>query len=191
MKCSSLGRRLAFAFDQREEALGHLPVVARQLAPGEVERLHAVGAFVEHRHPRIADDLLHAPLGDVAVPAEHLLHGHRGLEALVGAVALDHRGEQADQRLGRGALVFALGAVRQVDLQRGPQHQRAEALGEGPGVHQHAAHVGMDDQRIGRAPCCPAPGPACARARRRRRSGRRARPARAPGCRTTGARRSS
>jgi hypothetical protein len=109
-----------------------LPVVAQQLAPGEVERLHAVGALVEHRHPRIADDLLHAPFGDVAVPAEHLLHRHRGLEAPVGAVALDHRGQQHDQRLGLGALGFARGVVRQVDLVRGPQHERAEALGEGP-----------------------------------------------------------
>ena len=58
------------------------PPSLRQLAADEVERLDAVGALVEHGDARIAHELLHAVLGDVAVAAEHLLRQHGVGEAL-------------------------------------------------------------------------------------------------------------
>ena len=51
--------------------------VLRQLAADQVERLDAVGALVDHGDARIAHELLHAVLGDVAVAAEHLLRHAR------------------------------------------------------------------------------------------------------------------
>ena len=40
--------------------------------------------------------------------------------------------------------------MRDVALERGPQHQRARRFVEGADGHQHAAHVGMHDDRVGR-----------------------------------------
>jgi hypothetical protein len=37
----------------------------------------------------------------------------------------------------------------EIDLERAPQAQRAQPLGQRLGVHQHAADVGVDEQRIG------------------------------------------
>src|SRR5438874_1289635 len=69
--------------------------VLRQLAADEVERLDAVGAFVDHGDAGVAHELLHAVLLNVAVAAEYLLRDHRVLEALVGENAFDHRRQQA------------------------------------------------------------------------------------------------
>ena len=52
------------------------PPSLRQFAPDEIERLNAVGAFIEHGDAGIAHELLHAMFGDVAVAAEHLLRQH-------------------------------------------------------------------------------------------------------------------
>ena len=51
--------------------------------------------------------------------------------------------------VGRLAVLVVAGAVRDVALQRRPQHQRARRLVEGADRHQDAADVGMDDDRIG------------------------------------------
>ena len=138
-----------FLARQLEEGLDRGAALARQLAAAQVHRLDAVGAFVDLGDAGVADILAHAPFLDVAVAAENLLHiGGDGI-ALVGAVALDDRGQQAEQLVGFLALFLGLRLVRQVDQQRGPQAQRALALGEGLGVHQHPADIGMDEDRIG------------------------------------------
>src|SRR3546814_7979097 len=49
-----------------------------------IERLDAVGAFVDHRDTRIARILLHAALGDVAMPAIDLHRQIGAFEAEVG-----------------------------------------------------------------------------------------------------------
>ena len=72
-----------------EERLTARPPSLAELAADEIERLDAVGAFVDHRDARIAHELLHAVLGDIAVAAEHLLRHHRVGEAHVGEHALD------------------------------------------------------------------------------------------------------
>ncbi len=81
--------------------------------------------------------------------AEDLLHVGGDFIALVGAVALDDRGQQPDQHVGLFALFLGLGLVGQVDLQRAPQAQGPHAFGEGLGVHQHAAHIGVHEDRVG------------------------------------------
>ena len=72
----------------RHEGHEGASAVLGQLAADEVERLDAVGALVDHGDAGIADELLHAPFGDIAVPAEHLLGLHAIVEAEVGQYPL-------------------------------------------------------------------------------------------------------
>ena len=65
-----------------------------QLAPDKVQRLNAVGPFVDHGDAGVAGELRHAPVLDIAMPAEHLLGGDGHFESLVGLEALDHRDQQ-------------------------------------------------------------------------------------------------
>ena len=78
-----------------------------------------------------------------------LLHIHRGIKALVGAVSLDHRRQQAKQRIGFLALFFGLSLVREINQQCAPQCQSTHTFGEGFGIHQHAAYIGVNEDRIG------------------------------------------
>ena len=115
--------------------------VLAELAADQIERLDAVGAFVNLRDARVAHELLHAVLGDVAVAAEHLLRHHRVGEAGVGEHAFDDRREQAHVIVGALAFLLILRAMGDVALEGGPQHQRARRLIEGADRHQRAAHV--------------------------------------------------
>jgi len=63
-----------------------------QLAADEIERLHAVGALVEHRDTEIAGILLDTMLADVAVPAIDLDAELRRFMAEISEQCLDHRG---------------------------------------------------------------------------------------------------
>ena len=135
-----------------EEVPQVAPGPAGQLAAHQVERLDAVRALVDLADPRVAHELLHAVLADVAVAAVHL-HGEvGGLEAVVGEEGLDDRRQQLHQLVRilahRGVLV----AARDVELQRGPVGERAGTLVDGALGEQHAAHVGVDDDRVGRSP---------------------------------------
>ncbi len=74
-----------------EEAAQQTAAMHGHLAPDQVERLDAVGAFVEHGDARVAHELLHAPFADVAVAAENL-HAEIGDgEGVVGEHRLDDR----------------------------------------------------------------------------------------------------
>ena len=108
--------------DFAEERHHGAAAVARQLAADQIERLDAVGALIDHGDARIAHELLHAVLGDIAVAAEHLLRQHRVGEADVGQHALHDRRHQAHVIVGRLALLRVAGAVGDVALQRGPHH---------------------------------------------------------------------
>src|SRR5690554_2506624 len=55
----------ALTLDHGQEALENLPLITHELAADEVESLDRVRPFVEHRYAGIANDLLHAPFGDV------------------------------------------------------------------------------------------------------------------------------
>src|SRR5205823_14799677 len=114
------------------------------------EPLDAVGTFVNHGDARIAHELLHAVLGDVAVAAIDLLGRYRVGEALVGQHALDDRGEQAHVIVGRLPLLLVIAPVGNIALEGGPQHQGARRFVEGLDGQQAAAYVGVDDDRVGR-----------------------------------------
>ena len=120
----------------------------RQLARDEIDRLDAVGAFVDRRDARVAIMLRRAGLLDVAHAAVHL-HAERGdLAADVGRERLGDRREQ------RGALVRGLArALRRsprcgaVDRDRGGVADRARRARERAHGQQHALDVGMRDDR--------------------------------------------
>ena len=82
--------------------------------------MHTIGPLIDHRDPGIADILLHAPFGDVAVSAINLLTDRGDFITLVGAIPLDDRGQQRDQVIGVLAFLFGLRLVRQIDLKRTP-----------------------------------------------------------------------
>ena len=86
---------------------------------------------------------------NVAVAAQDLLREYRRLESLVSEVALDHWRQQAEQVLGHLTLGFVGRAADEIDLQRAPQDQRTPCFIPGPGFHEHAAYVRMDDDRVG------------------------------------------
>ena len=59
--------------DLVEEREDGAAAIGAELAADEIERLDAVGAFVDHGDARIAHELAHAMFFDVAVAAEDLL----------------------------------------------------------------------------------------------------------------------
>ena len=139
------------AADLAQQALRGAAALHRQLAADQVERLDAVGAFVELGDARVADELLHAVLADEAVAAPGLHREVGALAAHVGEVGLDDGRQHLDEIVGRLARRGVGMRMRLVDQHADPQRERAGALGEGLLDHQHAAHVGMHDDRIGRA----------------------------------------
>ncbi len=136
---------LAELADLLEEGLHGAAAVQAELAADEVERLDAVGAFIDHGDAGIAHELAHAVLFDIAVAAEHLLRHDGVVEALVGEHALDHRRHQADVVVGGLAVLVVGGAVGDVGLDRRPQRQRAAGLVEG--LHGHQRSGGCRDGR--------------------------------------------
>ena len=119
--------------------------VLGQFAAHEVERLNAVGAFVDLGDPGIAGELGHAPFFDIAVAAVDLLGFHGHVVALVGQEAFDDRGEQRHKAVG----VFVVGAVGRVDHGGTPEDEGAGGFDKAFLVHQRAADVGVHDQRVG------------------------------------------
>ena len=71
------------------------------MRPEQVERLDAGGALVQRRDARVARDLLHAVLVDVAMTAEHL-------HAEVGALAAELGEEAFEDRRVEAELVVAV-----------------------------------------------------------------------------------
>ena len=132
-----------------EVRLQRAAAVLRQFAADEIERLDAVGALIDHRDARVAHELLHAPFGDVAVAAEHLLRGDGVGEAEIGEHAFHHRREQAHGVIGGLAFLFVGRAMRDVALQGGPQGERAAGLVDRLDRHQRAPHVRVHDDRVG------------------------------------------
>ena len=75
-------------FDHVEEGHDVLAAILRELSTHEIEGLHAVGAFVDHRDAGVARELGHAPFLDIAMTAIELLGLDRHVIALIGQRSL-------------------------------------------------------------------------------------------------------
>ena len=118
-----------------EEAAGQPANASRQLATDQIERLNAIGAFIDHGDAGIAHELLHAPFGDIAVAAVNLLRHRRALIAEIGHIGLHHRGEEGNQVVGFLAPLGRRMLGGDIELDAGPQRQGAAALNEGLDGH--------------------------------------------------------
>jgi hypothetical protein len=107
-----------------KKAMMARPPSRPSLRPIEIHGLHAVGALVDHGDAGIADELLDAGLGDIAVAAEELLRLDGVVEADIGQHALEHRRHQAELVVGRLALGGVAGAMGDVGLERIPDARR-------------------------------------------------------------------
>ena len=135
---------------QRTEFFQLGAIVHQHLAPEQVERLYGIGAFVNHVDAGVAHVLLHAPLRDIAVAAVDLHRLRGGDPAVVGDERLDDRGQQRDQVGRLLARAFVRMTEFAVDLQRDKRSERAPALRIGLRRQQHAAHIRVHDNGIGR-----------------------------------------
>ncbi len=144
----------ALFFDEIGQDLAELaqprPAVHQHFAAQQVERLNGVGALIDQVDAGVAHELLHAPFADVAVPAEHLQAFVGGLQTVVGDEGLDDGGEQRDQVVGVLAYLGVRVVQRLVEQQRNPVRQKTPAFGPGARGEQHAAHVGVHQNGIGR-----------------------------------------
>src|SRR5262249_57387568 len=73
----AVGALLQVGLDLVEEGHDRPAAVLSELASDQIERLNAVGAFVNLRNSCVAYELLHAVLGNVPVSAEDLLRHDR------------------------------------------------------------------------------------------------------------------
>jgi hypothetical protein len=108
-----------------------------QLAPDQVRRLDAVGAFVDRRDPRVAQMLGRAGLLDIAHAAMDLDAEAGDLAADVGAPGLGQRRQHFGAHR-RGGIARARGRP-------GRRHNRPARArhGQRPHPQQHPPHVGM------------------------------------------------
>jgi hypothetical protein len=113
---------LLHARDQRERGLA---LLAPDLAPDEVVRLDAGGAFVDRGDARVAQVLRGARLLDEAHAAVDLDAERGDLDAVLGGPALHHRDQQVDQRLARAARSRRVLARAVEDAPRSSRRARA------------------------------------------------------------------
>ena len=144
-----LGVRRAELVDDFGEPAQQLALAAEHFAPEQVQRLNAVGAFVDRRDPAVAHQLLHAPFANKTVAAEHLhaVVGH--FQPGVGHEGFADRRQERQQVLGVLARGCVRAQMRGIQQLRGEVGQRPIAFVEGFHGQQHPPHIGVDDDRVG------------------------------------------
>ena len=136
----------------------------RQFALHEIDRLDAVGAFVDRGDARIAHVLRRAGLLDVAHAAVDLHAERSDLVADVGRERLGDRRQQRGALARRRALLGARRVKRAVDRHRRQVADAARRLDQRLHRHQHALDIRMlDDRAHAGAAAGAAPLPALAR----------------------------
>ncbi len=134
---------LRLGLDVGDQPVEGEATVKPELAPNQVSRLDAVGAFVNRRDSRIAEVLGGAGFLDIAHPAVHLDAKAGDLAADIGAPGFGHGRQhissQSRQRVAaRGAVDLAEGVIDQ-----GPRSHRQRSHSQ-----QHPANVGMIGDRL-------------------------------------------
>src|SRR5215472_7413507 len=119
----------------------------REFARDQVDRLDAIGAFVDRSDARVAIVLRGARLLDVAHAAMHLHAQRCDLAPDVGRKRLGDRGKQRGALVGGLTRRFIGAALRAVECDGGGIAERARGAGERAHGEQHALDVGMRDNR--------------------------------------------
>ena len=149
MHVGVVGVRRTEALHHVEEAPQAGALQVQGLAAEQVQRLDLRRAFVDGGDARIARELFHAPFAHVAVAAEALQGVVGTLVRPFGQHALHDRRQEAEHLVG-GLALFGIGrSLEDVHLQRRMQRQQAAAFDQRFAGQQHAADIGMHDQRIG------------------------------------------
>ena len=140
------------AGDVAQEGLHVGAAVLAELARDQIERLDVVRAFVDAEDLRVAAVLLDREVARVAHAAQHLDRRFADAERLVRRVRLAERRQKLDlsELVGRGRVVLAGQRVVPVHVHGGLRDQRADAFHARLHVEQHAAHVGVLDDRHAR-----------------------------------------
>ncbi len=139
--------RLDDAAQLAEISFDDRAAVERQLAGDEIDRLDAVGAFIDRGDARVAIKLCGAGLLDKAHAAVHLHAERSDFDADVAGKRLGQRRQQRGagvRRLAGGLVGAALGAI---ERHCGGVADAARGLGERAHGHEHALDVGMGDDR--------------------------------------------
>ncbi len=121
------------------------PALHRQLAPDQINRLNAVGAFVNGGDAGVAVMLGSAGFLDEAYAAEHLQREAGAFDTDIRGKGLADGCQQIGKAAGLGAgcfIRFGLGAIDRTSIQI---DDRARRLSQRPHRHQIAAHIGMFD----------------------------------------------
>ena len=147
-RCVALFRRQELR-DLAEKGHERPSAILRQLACDKVERLHAIRALVDHGDACVAHELLHAPFGNIAMAAQHLLRLDRIGEAVIGEDALEHRRHQAEPLVGGLPRLFVRRMAGLILGERDPDQKGARPFVKRAHFEQHPAHVGMDQEHIG------------------------------------------
>ena len=87
---------------------------------------------------------------DIAMTAIDLLRVGCDFIALVGAIAFDHRSQQRQQIVGGNCRSSSVCALWLRSACSAPHRHKARIPSvKAFGIHQHPAHVGVDEQRVG------------------------------------------
>ena len=123
----------------------------QHLAAQQVEGLNTGGALVQGCNARVARDLLHPVLVNVAVAAKYLHAEIGGFQTHFGQKALEDGGVEAESVIvlfPRGGIVFEHRIEQEVGrLGRRIDHGAA-TFSNGFLRQQHAPHIGVPDQRV-------------------------------------------
>ena len=125
-------------------------MIGQHFAPQQIQRLNGVGAFVNHVDACIAHKLFHAPLFDETMATKHLHASIGRFKAVVGDEGFDNRREQGHQLCAVFAHLF-IGVVQLfVNQQSAIASQCTTTLGISLGGQKHLAHIGVNNDGVGR-----------------------------------------
>jgi hypothetical protein len=129
-----------------QQQLHRRAVLHHRLAPEQIQRLDAVGAFVDRVDAVVAPALLHRVLAGVAITTEDLDREIVRLERVLRTPGLDDGREQVEQQAAFAPHGFVR-ILRLIDQLRSEESERHRPFHPALLLQQHAPHVGMFDQR--------------------------------------------
>jgi hypothetical protein len=118
-----------------------------QLSAYQVHGLDAVGPFVDGGDLHVPAELFHGIFAAVPVPAVNLDGPFGQAEGHVGGIGFHHRDQQIDGVFADFLLLRVRGHLGQVGVVGRLKDEGPEAFGVGFHGNEHAAHVGMVDDR--------------------------------------------